>query len=72
MQSRALRIVLRLIALLLLALGGFKTAADILDSFHSAGSSNAASFMVPLHWAVVALGGLLLFVLSFFIGRRRA
>lgn len=73
MQSRALRIVLRVVGLLLLVIGGFITAADLLDSFHSAGSSNAASFtiMVRTHWAVVALVGVVLFVLSFFVGRRR-
>lgn len=74
MQLRVFRIALGLVGLVLLALGAFHTGADILGSFDSASSSNSASmtFMVPLYWVPVALGGAVLCLLSFFIGRRRA
>ncbi len=75
MKSRALRIVVGMVGLVLLALGGFYTATDILSSFHSDGSSSSAqsfTLMIRTHWVVAAFGGALLCVLSFFIGRRRA
>jgi len=74
MNSRVLRIVLAVGGAVLLALGLFHTAADIVGSFHSAGSSTSAqafTLMIRVHWLVVALAGASLCVLSFFIGKKK-
>ncbi len=72
MQSKVLKMVLRVIGIALVAVGGFNVAVELFRSWHLSESSHSAalSLMLPGRWLIVTFAGIVLWVVSSLFPRR--